>query len=219
MRAAALELGRGGVLRRAAEDDDERSVTAKPGNPPAPAPRRFRPDRPPPDPVEQERRRQERQEQEAREEHAELEVIKAAYFKECEQHDHFGNVSDFYSDIHAFAGVEKPPAGRPAAIPAPMAAPLLKRRIKAVAKATTIRRLARIIAPQSVRRCRRRCSKGAFARGCDTRHDADGERRGQGRTAETVGLVARIESDRRPSATLARRAARHRRRRAVDVRE
>ena len=67
-------------------------------------------------------------------EKAHLESVKTAYFTECAGHDPFGNVSDFYADIYAFAGVDKPPSRRPAGLPAPMASPLRAMRMRAVAK-------------------------------------------------------------------------------------
>jgi conjugative relaxase-like TrwC/TraI family protein len=143
-RASTLELEQGGAIRRAAEDDDERPAAKKP--PPMPPPPRSRPRRAA-DSAQQERERQER---EAAEERAALEAIKEAYFAECARHDAFGNISDFYADIHAFAGVEKPQPTRPAAIPAPMAAPLLEQRVAAVGKATKQRRFGREVAPPSL---------------------------------------------------------------------
>ena len=76
---------------------------------------------------------------------AQLEEVKRAYFAECAGHETFGNVSDFYADIHAFAGVEKSVPSRPRGVPAPMAAPLRNARMAAIAVKTP-RRIPRIAA-------------------------------------------------------------------------
>jgi conjugative relaxase-like TrwC/TraI family protein len=71
----------------------------------------------------------------AAEARAELEEIKLAYYAECAGQDSFGNVSDFYPDIHAFAGVEKPAPKRAAGVPPPIPAALVKARIEGILKA------------------------------------------------------------------------------------
>ena len=69
------------------------------------------------------------EEDDEREAQATLGEIKSAYFAECASYDRVGNVSDHFSDIHAFAGVEKPRPLQPRGVPVAMHASLLKRRM------------------------------------------------------------------------------------------